>query len=364
MPEKMTAEQLELMRSRKLILNNRLNALSELIAGRGAALAEFTADENGNISEEKVSSLISELIGCLNRRRRLEKRRVLGKKDEEMYRAFLYLAIAGLVPGQNGLMPPESFSDIIKFAEGLEDSGLKSYSDFLAADLHGFVTWYCSVEFSRFDLPIVGTFGILKYLVRDYMEHFVLYSMDRNEQARLCGEYAERFGMSGDEKQRLTDDVLYQIYDYENDLKAYDEYMRGLAAEEEAAQRAEYEKQVGEGSFTGSFEEYLSDLEPPVTDEDIERLSSDDSDYYNDTAAAWLETLDAGRFCGSYDKFAELYFKGDRSDFVKDISEMTDTFLFEHKLSAFSFGDDYLTVNYYLGRCISRIEKEIERRRG
>lgn len=364
MSEKMTAEQLELMRSRKLILDNRLNALSELIAGRGTALAGFTADENGKISEERVSALISELIDCFNRRRRLEKRRVLGKKDEEMYRAFLYLAIAGLVPGQNGLMPPESFSDLIKFAEGLEDSGLKSYSDFLIADLHGFVTWYCSVEFSRFDLPLDGTFGILNYVTRDYMEHFTLYSLDRSEQTRLCGGYAERFGMSEDEKQRLTDDVLYQIYDYENDLKAYDEYMRSLAAEEEAAQRAEYEKQVGEGSFTGSFEEYLSAGEPPITDEDIERLGSDDGGYYNDIAAAWLESLNAVRFCSCYDKFAGLYFKGGRSDFPRVISEMIDTFLFEHKLSAFSFGDDYLTVNYYLGRCMSRIEKEIERRRG
>lgn len=366
MSNNLTAKQLELIRNRKTVLNESLKALSELIEGHSSSLSPFTADENGKISEERVNTLISELIDCLNRCRRLEKRRTLNKKTEELYRAFLYLSIWGPFLSSDSLIrPAESFSDIIEFAKGFEDSGFEERVDLLMADLNGYVTRYCGNKYGA-DIQKNGSFGILLWVMRDYMEHFALLSFSREEQIMLCGLYAKRFGLSEKEKQQLTEDVLYQLYDYEKDMEKYNEYLIGLAAEEEAEQRAEYEKEVKEGRFEGTFAEYQRaelDRSDPITDEDVARLFGDEAEIEDENATAeWLDLLvDPRRYCKCFDAFVESYFQIDRAAFVNDISDMLDAFLFEHKLSAFSFGDDYLMINYYLEQSRNRVETEIAR---
>lgn len=370
MSQKLTAKQLELMQGRKTLLDESMKALCGLIAGQNNSLAPFIADGDGKISEKCVNALITAFINCLNRRRRLEKLRPLPSMTEELYRAFLYLALLSPYLCDNGsVRPAESFSDIAAFAKGFEESGFEEYGDFLMADLNGYVTRYCYGSCNAPYEPIYGSFGILLWVMRDFMEHFALQSFSRDDQIWLCEKYAGRHSLSAEDRKHLTDDVLYQLYDFEKDMENYDRYMRELAEQEEAEQRAEYEKQVSDGSFSGTFAEYrLAELDRsiPITDEDIERLNQNAETVENVNAVLrLLDTIsDPKRYCDCFDTFAKLYFQCDREAFVNDISDMLDTFLFEHRLSAFSFGDGYLMINHYLEQFRKRVEKELARGRG
>ena len=101
MPTKMTKKQLELAHYRRLLLDDRLQELDDLITGRGSSLVPFVSGEDGKASDEKADALIDRRIGCLKRRRKLENRPAPDEKTEEMYRSFLYLAIFGLVNREN-----------------------------------------------------------------------------------------------------------------------------------------------------------------------------------------------------------------------------------------------------------------------
>lgn len=55
--------------------------------------------------------------------------------------------------------------------------------------------------------------------------------------------------------------------------------------------------------------------------------------------------------CENFYRFMWLYFDSpNRKYFVEDIKNMVDTFLCEHGMSAFSLGDDYGMINYYVDR--------------
>ena len=405
MSDKLTSEQLDIMRKRDILLNERLQSVNELITGRSAFLADFINGQDGKNSEEKTDAFISELIDCFKRRRKLEKRRALERNTEEMYRAFLYLAIHGLVDkrirklsGFTVLSEAESFADVIGFAEDLEPSGIGDYRDFLIADLDSFISRYNLYKVDRI-IPVQGTFGILMYVMRDCMESFVLRGLPRSKQVLLCKEYAERVGLSETKKNMLIEAVMDELYS-DPDADGYFEYLDSLIAADRETQRKLYEEEVSDGSFSGTFEEYLElggpdpdeyekELEEReaiadavaslgeeqtykdseklrgYTDEEIEeQLSRKMSDDNWDNSVRWLNALpDTERYCAAYKKFAELYFENDHSGLAGDIEDMIDAFLFEHRLSAFSFGDDYLMINYYFDQFRSRVESELVRGR-
>ena len=404
MSYKLNEKELYIMRKRGLLLNERLQSVSDMITGRSAALAEFINGEDGKPSEKKTDALISELIGCLKRRRELENRRAPENDAEEMYRAFLYLAILGLTDKRIGkttdlwrTAPSESFADVIGAAEELEPSGIASYKEFLLADLDRFILRHVS-GVNRLRMPVHGTLGLLMYVMSDGMDSFVLRELHRRDQVLLCNEYAKRFGLSGAQTCELIGDVMDNLYGAPYD-DGYDEYIAELAAETEAEQRKLYEQDVSEGKFSGTFEEYLAKIDEPALNELIKELeereavaeavtalgeeeSYEDSEKLRgysageikemlerktsddnwDNTVKWLDALpSAERYCAEYRKFVGLYFNTAHDGFANGIAEMIDVFLFEHGLSAFSFGDDYVMLNYHFDKFKARVEAELAR---
>lgn len=72
--------------------------------------------------------------------------------------------------------------------------------------------------------------------------------------------------------------------------------------------------------------------------------------------------FDGNTLYENFQRFLQLYFDSpDRVRFAEDIGNMVDTFLYEHGVSAFSPGDDYGMIHYYIDRMKIRIERKIER---
>lgn len=153
--------------------------------------------------------------------------------------------------------------------------------------------------------------------------------------------------------------------------------------------------------FAGTFEEYLDHMDEPAlnefvrelekreaiaeavgalgeeesykdseklrgfSDEEIEEhLKRKTSDDNWDNTVKWLGSLSSPeRYSAAFKKVAKLYLENAHADLVNDTADMIDVFLFEHKLSAFSFGDDYVRINYYFNRFRSRVESELVRGR-
>lgn len=368
MQKKFTKDQAEKMRYRQILLDEKLREISNMINGRGQSFYPFITDENGKVSDEKLNAFISELINSLEHYRGASEEEKFDKTTEEAYRCFLYYACLGLIwtadkrcSSAVQTVISETFADIIDFAEKLTHINYKSYDEFIMAAYKDFREG--ASELPQFFVRIWESLQLL-----GYAEPFI-YMQSREVLLELCRKYAEENNISDEENSRYIDGInaLFDDTDYpepefdaEEEDDAIDALMEEFIAEEERDQKiADAVNALGEAddySDSELLKEYSSEEIEEIENRNAERKMLDISAYWRDNTVA-----DHKRFFDSCDSFIRLFFSIDRRKMLEDITHMTDTFLFEHKLSAFSFGKAYGLVTYQVGKMQDSVERKIER---
>ncbi len=368
MSEKFTREQAEKMRCRQIILEEKLMKLNNIINGRGCSFYPFIKDEKGKITDEKTDKFISELINSLKNYRSALGEKELDETAEEAYRYFLYYACYGLIwtEGRRRLeacqtVISETFADIIDFADDLSSIKYGSYDEFIEAAYENFRK---------------GTSRLPHFLMRaeeslqllGYADPFMAMQ-PREVLLELCGNYAEKHNISNEENSRYISDIndMFDFDGYPDPGTDFEEDEDSINAmiEEYAAEEEKKQKVADAINALGEDEDYSdSELLRGFSPEELEETESRRSELSSENISAyWRNNIisDQRRFFNSCDKFIRLYFSIDRKKMLDDITHMTDTFLFEHKLSAFSFGKAYGLVTYQLGKMQDSVEKKIER---
>lgn len=370
MSEKFTREQAEKMRYRQIILDEKLIKLNNMINGRGRSFYPFIKDENGTISAEKTDEFISELINSLKNYRSAMGEKELDETAEEAYRCFLYYACSGLIwtEGKRRLeacrtVISETFADIIDFADDLKSINYGSYDEFIEAVYENFRK---------------GTPRLPSFLARaeeslqllGYADPFMTMQ-PREVLLELCRNYAEKHNISDEENSRYISDIN-DMFDYdgypapepETDCREDEDSINAMI-EEYIAEEEKKQKIADAINALGEDEDYSdSELLREYSSEKLEEIEGWRSELTGENISAyWRDNTvaDHKRFFDSCNKFIRLYFSIDRKKMLDDITHMTDTFLFEHKLSAFSFGKAYGLVTYQVEKMQDSVEKKIER---
>lgn len=368
MSKEITKEQAEKMRYRQIILDEKLIRINNMINGRGRSFYPFITDKNGKISAEKTDEFISELINSLEHYRSALGEEKLDEASKEAYKYFLYYACFGLIwtEGKRRLeygqtVISETFADIIGFADDLGSINYGSYDEFIKAAYESFRKGSTRLPYflerARESLQLLG-----------YADPFMA-AQPREVLIELCKNYAEEHNISDEENSRYISEIndLFDFdnypdpeFDCEEDEDSINAMIEEYIAEEEKKQEiANAIDDLGEDEDYGDSEllrefssEKLKEIESWRSELNAENISA----YWRNNIVA-----DHKRFFDSCDKFIRLYFNIDRQKLHDDITHMTDTFLFEHKLSAFSLGKAYGLVTYQVGKMQDSVEKKIKR---
>ena len=368
MSEKITKDQAEKMRYRQILFDEKLIEINNMINGHGRSFYPFITDENGKVSNEKTDAFISELINSLKHYRSASEEKKLDKTAEEAYRCFLYYSCLGLIWTADKrcstavkTVISETFADIIDFADCLKHINYNSYDEFIMAAYKDFREG--TSELPQFFVRIWESLRLL-----GYAEPFV-YMQSREVLLELCRKYAAENNISDEENSRYIDEIndLFDDTDYPEQEFDDGEEDDGIDAliEEFIAEEEKNQKIADAIDALGEDNDYSdSKLLKEYSSEEIEEIESWNAEQKMlDTSVYWRDNtvVDHKRFFDSCDKFIRLYFSIDRQRMLEDITHMIDTFLFEHKLSAFSFGKAYGLVTYQIEKMQNSIEKKIER---
>lgn len=366
-----TESQRDKMRYRRLTLKDKLRSIERLVTGRAESYLPLISDENGRVSKEKTERFIAEMLDSLRHYIEFSPNRSLNGDTVKMYESFLRCALMSLRFERSKYNReifewklPSAFEDIVRSAENVEIVGCNSYDSYLkgcyrfhrsALDGNDHINLGGVVIPARIDAP----------LYTDTDSDFfigVKKSLDLLDQPRFID--------------RLPQDTLEVLRrDYEKNhaetpvakeeriieprrFNDPDEMMADVYAEMgERQQIREDLENFGDKTYF-DLNHDTRDVISVLRERSEERLT--------EIAVEWKQNIvfDEDTLAEHFHNFVRLYFDSpDRRYFVEDIENMVDTFLFEHGLSAFSLGDDYAMVNYYVDRMKERIKREIERGR-
>lgn len=334
---RLTAETADFMDFRHEEFDQQLKEIKDIVTGRNTALSDYICDENGNISDARIDSLISDLIdGLINYHLQLFSSLpyTLSEETRELYECFLYCTIQGVAH--------------MKYVD---------------------LRYYTVVR-------QVSTFSD----ILDILFHSFTYN-DRRELL-----YIEQLGYPvavGDTGFFRNCDLAYEILTGSGIMDAF------TADETEIVndmRKSQAEQQVYENFDDDEEEDYFKQVErellaqkPPMTDEEmLERLegsygeekpliSDDEAELCAQAQASqkeWKNSVVAPeKFIAKYLRYRELFFAIDHSKMREDIEKMIDVFLYEQGLSAFSLGKNYVMIPYRTERFCSTLKSEIRKAR-
>lgn len=335
---KLNSEAADIMDFRHQTFDKQLKEINDIITGRNTALSAYIADENGNTSDERINSLISDMLdGLIN-----YKKQVYGslpyslpEETRELYECFLYCAIQGVA--------------------------YMKYNDFLP---------YTVVR-------QVETFSD----ILDILHHSFTY---KDRRGLLSIEQLGYPVETGDKGFFRTCDVAYEILTGSDIMVALTdeeaEIVSDVRSKQQAAlqARGNYDEDEEEDYFKQVERELLAQ-KPQLTDEEmLERLEGydpetapkipDDEQELIDRAAAsqrqWKAAVAAPeKFIAKYLRYRELFFNIDHSKMRDDIEKMIDVFLYEQGMAAFALGDRYVMLTYRAERFCKALKAEIRKAR-
>ncbi len=378
--EKINVEQQERADYRLAVLHYKLQRIEDNVTGRGKSYLPGITDESGVINDEKLNGFINDMLESLDHYIEMRSNRAIDEKTRGMYRRFLYLAVKTLKDRPNMRCPSveitecaKTFGDIIDAAENVDIPDCRSYYDFLKI-------LYDKYRGKRVYLPqLIGWAQEgLKYLGLAIFEEAFIENLPRNMRLQLYNEYIKENGTSDDDDHfyHLADDpkgyidgyLKYQEEQAEQDdtpPEVVDSMVEKLAEkyykeQEEKAPFLNALKALDETQTYGE-NEVLKDLTlKEITDYEYEAAFNEQIDS---TIPYWSGKIvvDHEAYFNNYIEFVKLYFGNDHSMLCEDITNMVDTYLFEHGISAFSYGDRYGLVSYQIEKAQKRISAEIER---
>lgn len=382
---KITSEQKEKMYYRQLILHDKMLYLESLISGKGQSYLPLILGEDGKTSPEKLDAFISGLLESFDHYIELDPDRTADDNTREMYRRFLYCTIMSLKGKRNRRCPSavymayfKTYEDLIEASKWVDLPDFDSYHDFL-------MDWY---ERYRDDFEVfpdddsVFVDGVVATLQFDGFSAFFDW-LPHDIRIQICKDYAKENNISDSENaeylEHLEDPAKYWKEDSERENEWIDEFLKNNPEDSEASEAlvekmaAEYEEEhkddktvfkaldsLGEaGSYDDN--EILRNLSPEQREEYEHRKA--DYDMMGDAVPFVLDKLliDGLELINKFYEFVKLYYETDHSHFCDDITNMVETYLFEHKISAFSFGDYYGLITYQIDKAQSRVESEMER---
>lgn len=414
-----TENQRDKMRYRRMTLKDKLRKIEQRVMGRAQSYLPLICDEGGHVDKEKTERFVEEMLGALKRYAELDPRReALGKETLEMYESFLYCAVMSLGFERSrrdsvvkNWRISSVFEDIIRRAEKTDIYGCGGYGEYLK-DCYRAYRAACgrrdeflrsapynvfyhlppalSEKDSDFFIEVKQSLDELGFppFVECLPEKTLLmlsraYDGGDNFAGGEAGEKPERAVVPETKSAPNAAEPVVMTVSYEEYDEEYDDDEIPLDEDELPAdvQDALYEARVEaliEREENERIDEELEALDETETYADSKALSntpperirqreqSKSEDEFIAVKAAWINKIvfDRNTLCGHFYRFMQLFFDcPDRRYFVEDIENMVDTFLFEHGISAFSLGDDYVMVNFYVDKMTDRIEREIERGR-
>lgn len=320
---------------RNRILEKQLRNIRNTVNGRGESYVPLITDERGNVTDEKVEQLICELICSLKRYKKSAQQQAAGltEETEELYRCFLYCAILGIAQEDDfpecslfyGLFEPaQTFADIVSMARS-------PYT----------VAFY---ERETLLLSETDVFGD-----NDFMQGF--------------------FGYTNAVYEMLTGNSVYHAYSEEEKRKVDERNATTLEASEEENERLELEAARSQGyetveKYYAQFEGFRESCEEMENawEEDLE-AEQWEQDARLKKAALVNRIPNPDKYIQQYLRYRELYFQVKHKNIPSDIENMVDAYLYEHKISPFSFGEAYGLVLHKVKQFPGILKSEIRRAR-
>ncbi|MBD5105084.1 MAG: hypothetical protein HDT47_09540 [Ruminococcaceae bacterium] len=377
MIHEITENQRDKMRYRRKVLQDRLKELEHLVTGRGESYLPLISNEKEKVTKEKTEQFISEMLGAFQRYIKFNPHRTLSGKTLEMYESFLYCAILSLDMEHSrrdykviNWRISSVFEDIVNRAEKVEIVGCNSMDSYMKECYRAYRT-ACDMrdEHRRKSMndPILRNFSFDIGPAMPETDSEFCIEVKRSLELLNYPTFIECFA---DEAMRKFRE------DYENgaekptvplnvELPSFthydDEENGGFAL------RHERDRLIDEALDSLGEDETYDDSKmlKNFTDEEIRaREQGRAQEELYAVEAKWKDEIvfEGETLIQNFVQFLSLYFESpDRRYFAEDIRNMVDTFLYEHRISAFSLGNDYGMISYYIDRTKSRIEKEIER---
>lgn len=410
---KITKEQMKDTFFRTMLLSDKMDELEDIVSGMGKELG--ITDDSGRTDPEKLDALISGLIDSFKHCLELEGR-TLEEWEEKMYSSFLYCAMQMTRIKENRRRPemthshlPHTFRDIVDAAKDVitnDDSSIASYLDFMTTIYtpyfaHKIMPFY---RIPRTHTIIEGDSKTVKHigpnddpydpervhrrskfcsvlsndlLSSNYHLDLMVFTPPSDIRARICKEFAKKHNMSPEIFFDMTDDPLengisyyYYVEREENDLRLLqEEFQRELEAGDPEA--VAWQKKQDEKKKAFEALKTLDDLAAYKENEVLKDYSFDEIRALNEEmlqCTGGVSDRDRSRFVASdkelkkhFNEFLQLYYDHKHESFYSDVANMVEAYLIEHKLSAFSLGDDYGLIVYQLNKACKRISAEIER---
>ena len=340
MTDKMTRDDKLLLSYRRETLDRKLENIKNTLNGRNSSFLPFITNENGKARAEKLDAFVDELLAPL----------ASTNKDRltDLYRSFFYCALTG-------------YAD---YDEKYDPAG------FMAACLPQMLVERLSESFADIAALAsacrnIGSIGKLRELEYEAGTGD-LYPDEEYEQLGRFWLMADRmyFLITGkDITDTLSDDEAGAHEEaHEPDYELMDDGTEWLPETDDISEDGEDNT---DGENDNSWLEDEADREAEEAVEDYRAAMGYDSVYsweewkktVSDAAKESFERRydhlpDRDKYVGMYLRFRELIFTSGvtAEEMNADIGELIDIFLYRHRLSAFSHGDDYGLITYNLDR--------------
>ena len=336
---KLDKETANFMDFRQEKFSNQLKEINDIVTGRNAGLSAYISDENGNISDERLESFISDLIeGLVNYKQQLHMLPYnLSEETRELYECFLYCTIQGVA--------------YMKYVDLLHYSVVRNVSTF--SDI-------LDVLYNSF------TYKSRRELVYDEMAGYDFFARDKGfiRNCNLAYELLTDTDISAeysDEEMTIATAIKEELqakkqsqpvhYDYDDEDEDKD-YFKQIEREQLAQKppmTAEEMLSRSEGSY--------NEEEPIFGDEELVDEATASHDKWRKSVVS------PEKFIAKYLRYRELFFALDHSRMKDDIEKMIDIFLYEQGVSAFSLGERYVMIPYRTDRFCGVLKSEIRKAR-
>lgn len=333
-------------RRRKTALSRKMELLENVLNGRNESFRALVTGKDGRLANGKIDAFVQRLLKNYQAYLAFWNKEALGQDQEELYRCFLYCAIAGYAWNSYlGDFPTYEIST--------------TYADLCRmAELLG----RCPME-SREDLSDWTT-------TREVPD----------------GDYIELIPAADDDFWAFMEDIFYR-YDPETVAKREKEYADRIAREQKEAEERKKERQADAGATKGRIklalvsdpewmEQEEDSSEEPLPDD--EEYAYDDIDPYRGWDDHWVmvagpqfeawekQLPKKNLLTEKYKHFKDLYFDSrecDKYSIAKDITEMVDIFLFEEGISSCAFSDSFALVLDKIDQANEMVDRTVKRAR-
>ncbi len=328
----------ELMDFRHEAFEKQMKEINDIVTGRDTELSAFINDENGNISNERIDQLISDLIGCLinyHKQRYSNLTYRLSDETRELYECFLYCTIQGVALVDVDILQytmvrrVTTFSDIMDMLHNSDT--YNTLEDLLYVEQLGYpIASSCRGFFNSCDLAYqILTDSSIVNAFTDEENSFVLDLRERETASSIDNN--EYYTNDDD------DDYFMQV-----DREQLDQ-------EPEPSYEDLYDRLYG---IPSEDEKLISDYELEL----CEKVEASHNEWKK-------SVVDPDKFISKYLRYRELYFSINHSSMINDIEKMINAFLYEQGLSSFSLGEKYVMMIYHTRRYRNALKSEIRKAR-